>query len=290
MKVPSLRTRLRQESAFEIRPARSGDWLAIEKLLSYAQRHYMALEWWTVQEWLGSATFLLAKDQHGRAVGLMLTVVDDAPIAWLRVASVTSERYLAPLLDASVQHVLEQGGAGIAFLGSEAWMLSQLRQQGFRQVNRVITLRHRGPWFMYQGPPDLQVRSATPADLDAVLALDQVAFAPLWWYSRKVLNRALQTAFCFDVAYLEDHCVGYQLSTLQNRRGHIVRLATHPDWLRRGIGGRLLCTAIKALDDAGAQSVTVNTQEDNEASHQLYGRFSFERVGQPWAVWLKSLK
>ncbi len=289
MKVPSLRSRIPKDYQLKIRPARNDDWLTIEKLLSCADRQYLALEWWTVQEWLGSPTFLLATDANARFVGLMLTVVGDGPVAWLRAISAGSDECLTPLLEASAQTVLEQGGTGLAFLGNESWVLSRLRKANFRKVNRVVTLRRRGQWSMQQGPPRLEVRAAKAADIDAVLDLDHAAFTPMWWYSRQVFGRALNLGYSFDAAYLEGECVGYQLSTLRSGRGHIVRLATHPHWQRQGIGGRLLSGAMRALDDTGAQSVTVNTQEDNLASLQLYRRFSFEPIGMPWAVWFRSL-
>ena len=286
--MSSLRSKISRNRHLEIRPARNDDWLAIERLLSYADRHYLALEWWTIQEWLGSPTFLLATDPNERCVGLMLTVIGDGPVGWLRTINVFSDDYLAPLLEASVQATREQGATGFAFLGNEGWLVSKLRQADFGQVNRVVTLRRRGLSSVQHGPPGLQVRAATAADIDAILAVDHASFTPIWWYSSRVLRRALNVACSFDVAYMEGQCVGYQLSTLRSGRGHIVRLATHPRWQRRGIGSRLLSVAMKALDAVGAQAVTVNTQEKNLASLQLYRRFSFEPNGIPLAVWFSS--
>jgi GNAT superfamily N-acetyltransferase len=194
------------------------------------------------------------------------------------------------LLRASLEIAAEEEASGLAFLGSERWVLSRLRQADFQQVNRVITLCNRGKWKIREGPSDLKVRLATRADSDDVLAVDRAAFAPMWWYSRAVFARALSLAYCFDVAYMDDACVGYQLSTFRGGRGHIVRLAVHPLWQHRGIGGRLLSEALQSLDEAGAHSITVNTQEDNRASLQLYDRFNFRRVGKPWEVWFRSLE
>lgn len=290
IKVSALFTRTQKDNHCQIRPVKNDDWLEIEWLLSHANRHYLALEWWTVQEWVGRPTFLLATDQHERPVGLMLAVVGEGPIAWLRAISVVADRYLTPLLEASTQAVLAQGGTGMAFLGNEDWIVSRLHQTGFREVNQVVTLRHQGQWRTSHGPPDLQLRTATATDIDAILAIDHAAFTPMWWYSREIFRRALNLAYSFDLAYLKGECVGYQLCTLRNGRGHIVRLATHPHWHRRGIAGRLLSKAMKALDEGGADLVTVNTQEDNEASLRLYSGFSFRRIGKPWAVWLRSLE
>jgi len=289
MKVLSLSSRTPKDGQCQIRRARNDDWLAIEKLLTFADRQYLALEWWSIQEWLGSSTFLLATDVQSRPVGLMLSITSDGPIAWLRAINTVSEEYLLPLLQANFQAVLAQGGTGLAFLGNEAWIVSRLEQAGFREVNQVVTLRCRGSWPACQGPHELQVRSVTLSDIDAVLAVDHAAFAPMWWYGREILLRALNMDCVFDAAYLKGQCVGYQLSTLRNGRGHIVRLAVHPHWQAQGIGGRLLSEAMRTLDAAKSESVTVNTQADNLASLQLYRRFSFQPVGTQWAVWFRSL-
>jgi ribosomal-protein-alanine N-acetyltransferase len=289
MKRQALFSRIRGDNHFQIRPARNDDWLAIERLLQCADRCYLALEWWTVEEWLGSPTLLLSTDRQEHPLGLMLAVTGDGPVAWLRAIAVAQDECLTPLLAASAQAVLAQGGTGLAFLGDEGWILSRLKQDDFQQVNRVVTLQCRGNWSIHHGPPGLQVRAATNADIDDILAVDHAAFTPMWWYSCEILGRALNLALCFDVAYLDDKCVGYQFSTLRNGRGHIVRLATHPHWQRRGIGGRLLSEALAALERSGAKQITVNTQEDNLTSLQLYHHFNFDRVGKSWRVWFRSL-
>jgi GNAT superfamily N-acetyltransferase len=248
------------------------------------------LEWWAIHEWLGQPTFLLALDEEGLVLGLMLSILGEGPIAWLRAMSVASDRYVRPLLMASIDSVRERGGTGLAFLGDEAWVTSELRRADFRQINQVVTLRWLGLHRADNNPLDVDLRTAEASDLDAILAVDQAAFAPLWWYDRDVLRRALNLAYCFDVAYRGNECVGYQLSTLRNKRGHIVRLATHPKWQKLGIAGRLLGRTIKVLEAAGATSVTVNTQQDNRVSLHLYQRFAFKRIGQPSPVWFRSLE
>jgi ribosomal-protein-alanine N-acetyltransferase len=283
-------SRFQTQSHVEIRPARNDDWPSIERILSRADRYYMGLEWWAIHEWLGQPTFLLALDEQGRVLGLVLSIMGEGPIAWLRAMSVASDRYIRPLLVASIDSIRERGGTGLAFLGDDGWVTSELRGADFQKINQVVTLRWLGSHRVDNGPPDLIVRAADVSDIDAILTVDQAAFVPLWWYDRDVLRRALNLAYCFDVAYRGDDCVGYQLSTLRNKRGHIVRLATHPRWQKKGIAGRLLCTAIRALEDAGATSVTVNTQQDNQVSLHLYQRHAFQRIGQPSSVWFRSLE
>ena len=289
MKGRSFFFKTRRREAFQVRPATRDDGQSVEALLNYARRSYLALEWWTVQDFLGSPTLLLAIDQHEHPVGFLLAVIGDGSVAWLRAIAIASNECLKPLLAATAQAVVAQGGVSLALLGGKDWVLPELRSANFRRVNQVVTLRHRGSWPAYSGPPGLCARAATADDLDAILAVDHAAFTALWKYNREVLRRALDMGFCFDVAYLDGECVGYQLCTLRQGRGHIVRLAAHPRWQRQGIGGRLLNEALVALQQAGVGTVTVNTQQDNEVSLQLYRRFSFERTHTSWDVWFRSL-
>ena len=283
----SLLSKIRQAPCYQIRVARAEDGPAIERLLSHAIHYYLALEWWTLEEWIGSSALSLAIDDHERPVGLMLAVDGDSPVAWLRAIATTADACLPPLLKATVQAVQDAGNTGLAFLGDDGWIVSQLQPLGFEKVKQVITLRQRGRWSVQHGPPQLQIRQATAADLCDVTQLDHAAFPPLWWYSHKVLQRALDVSYCFHVAYLQGQCVGYQFSTLVQGHAHIVRLATHPRWSQRGIGAQLLSEALLTFQ---AHSVTLNTQQDNLASLRLYQRFNFKRVGRPWSVWLKPLK
>ncbi len=133
----------------------------------------------------------------------------------------------------------------------------------------------------------LHEMAANLADLDAILEVDHAAFTELWWYDRAILQHALGQGF-FSVAYQRGACVGYQFCTLRQGRGHIVRLATHPQWRRQGIGRRLLSEALTSLEHAGAQSITVNTQQDNDASLRLYRRFAFQRTRTCWDVWFSA--
>jgi ribosomal-protein-alanine N-acetyltransferase len=281
---------IKSPDSFQVRPVRNEDWLDIENLLSNAPRQYMALEWWTVREWLGSPNLIAAVDVEGKIAGLMLIVLEESPIVWLRVISAMTQRCLPPLIAASIRNARTQGSTGLAFLGDQHWIVSYLEQAGFQRVNQVVTLRQHGSWKMHPGAADLHVRTATLADIDAVHAVDHAAFPPLWWYSRKVLKRAIDFAYSASVACLQTECVGYQISTLRQARGHIVRLAVYPKWQQHGIGEQLVGAALEELEEARARIITVNTQADNGESLRLYDRLGFERAGQPWGVWFRSLE
>ena len=66
--------------------------------------------------------------------------------------------------------------------------------------------------------------------------------------------------------------------------GHLARLAVRPDAQRKGIGTALVRDMLWQFERRGAERVTVNTQEDNQASLTLYQKAGFELTGESYPV------
>ena len=60
---------------------------------------------------------------------------------------------------------------------------------------------------------------------------------------------------------------------------HIVTIATHPDYRRRGLSERLLHHMIEECRSQGAHLVTLEVRVSNEAAQQLYAKLGFVEVG-----------
>ncbi|RMF26328.1 MAG: N-acetyltransferase [Chloroflexi bacterium] len=276
----------------QVRVATPSDRPALQRLFYHGRRMHLLLEWWDWEEWLGWPTFLLALEGE-RPVAALLAVPEAGATAWIRAAATILSRDDKPVWSALLQRCQDAlpplGIARLAYLGDAPWLVPALRQQGFQWVNRVITLAWTGrepPSIPTASGTAIRIRPATRRDIPAVVGVDQAAFPPLWWYSETVLRRALLQAHHFLVAERGQKVVGYQFSTLRERHGHIVRLAIHPTHQRQGIGRRLLLEALHMLARAGATEVTVNTQEDNDASRRLYDRLAFHPLGHRVSVWM----
>ncbi len=60
---------------------------------------------------------------------------------------------------------------------------------------------------------------------------------------------------------------------------HIVAIATHPAYRRRGIGERLLARALELARERDAKTVTLEVRVSNEPAQRLYEKYGFRRVG-----------
>jgi ribosomal protein S18 acetylase RimI-like enzyme len=67
--------------------------------------------------------------------------------------------------------------------------------------------------------------------------------------------------------------------------GHVARLAVDPPYQGHGVGHNLLQDALTHFVRRGAYGVTVNTQDDNQASINLYQRMGFTRSGEEYPVY-----
>jgi ribosomal-protein-alanine N-acetyltransferase len=277
-----------------VRPATSADRVALTRLTERAGRTHFHLDWWSIDDWLddASSNAWLAVD-GSRIAGFLIAPRQDVPFAWLRLVAVADDydarAALDALLPAAIAPLRAAGVASLAGLAHPEWLGDQLPRLGFTPVTDVTHYRKDDRLIPEHGSPAVLVRAAKPDDLPIILANDRAAFDPIWWHTRDSLARILRDAAHFIVAELDGHIVGHAFSDLYGGRGHLVRLATHPDVQRRGIGARLLAESLSALLAAGAHPVTLNTQADNYASQSLYRRFGFLPTGEATTVMLLDL-
>jgi ribosomal protein S18 acetylase RimI-like enzyme len=143
---------------------------------------------------------------------------------------------------------------------------------GMVEHESIVTLRmdSRGADGMRGAfPESVTLRSATPDDIPAMHALDEVSFDEFWRYG----TQELSDYFVSDraaVASGPEGLIGYTLCTAKSGIGTLGRLAIHPSARRTGVGTALLRDAIGYMARQGAEMVSLCTQEDNHASRALY--------------------
>ncbi len=274
------------------RPATRADRMAILQLIRQHRRVQMALDWWSLEEWLDAPTAWVV-ERMGEVVAFWLGIQADSPVAWLRGAAVADGedatalfRLLWPHLARALAHQGAKQAVGMAY---GEWLTAAYAAAGFTRQTVVITLR-KEDWRIPEVPTaPIRVRRATLADIPRIAEVDRQAFPPLWWYGPTILARAWHQVPYFIVAEEGGEILGYAFLDLYGMHGHIVRLAVHPAYQGRAIGARLLAESLRYLIDLGAYPITLNTQIDNQVSQALYRRFGFRPTGQEIVIWGKRL-
>lgn len=120
----------------------------------------------------------------------------------------------------------------------------------------------------------------TLADIPAVMGIDRCAFTLPW--SENAYRRELQDNehAHYWVADLAGQVVAYAGWWLMVDEAHLMTIATHPDWRRRGLAETLL---VRIMDEACAHhalSITLEVRVSNTAAQALYARHGFVLVGR----------
>jgi ribosomal-protein-alanine N-acetyltransferase len=272
-----------------VRPARDNDLPALRRLVETSARVHLHLDWWTLEDWIGNPACLIAEADQ-RIVGLGMGVRDASEVAWLRAVVMEDGLSVNVLLDVLLPSMLAalrlQGIRQLVCMAWANWLSDKLLEHSFSPMTRVVTLAQNDATF----PPrksmnGILLREAEPTDLDTITALDHAAFGTEWWYSGTTFFRVMHDQTRFIVVERNGLPVGYGFGHAFGAQAHITRLAVHPEQQGQGIGTRLLGALIMHFRAQGAETITLNTQMDNEDALRLYRHFGFTSAGDVVTVW-----
>ena len=116
----------------------------------------------------------------------------------------------------------------------------------------------------------ITIAAAAPSDLDAVVALESVAFADPWM--RQAFENALRERHArFRVARSPNGALlGYIVAWFLLDEGEIANLAVVPGGRRRGVARALLETIIEEAREARVSRLFLEVRDSNAAARALY--------------------
>lgn len=126
----------------------------------------------------------------------------------------------------------------------------------------------------------IEIRKMTERDLDEVMEIERKSFPAPW--SRRLFERELVLPYAQAFVALQvppNQVVGYLCFWLIDREGHILNLAVHPEWRRRGIGSLLLRRGLADSREKGAREITLEVRRSNYKAISLYRTFQFQPQG-----------
>ena len=275
-----------------VRPADTKDHQQLSNLIFFESRLHRHLDWRSPLEWLG-APFYWALEEDGQITAALACPTERDRIAWIRVfvytARWSAESAWNIIWTAARQEIGQAGGARVAAIAIQPWFQEVLAGSDFENRQQIVMLEWRyQPSFAStspQGPDGIRIRRMTEADLPDVEVTDAASFDPLWQNPLETIRKAFGQALYATVAEDEHGILGYQLSTGGGQRAHLARLAVHPAAQGKGAGRALLSDLFRYITYAGISRLSVNTQNDNQASLSLYQRMGFVRTGEEYPVY-----
>ncbi len=124
-----------------------------------------------------------------------------------------------------------------------------------------------------------RIRSATPADAGAFVAIERRCFSDPW--SETSFREALSSPWTLGLAAEGSRGVaGYLIAREVAGTGEVLNLAVAPEFRRRSVGATLLGAGIAALRRRRVAEVYLEVRESNRSAQALYAGHGFRPVGQ----------
>lgn len=280
------------------RPVAADDLTAVSRLLRDGGRRYYGLAGSDLPALLAAGRGVaIAADGELWGVAIVGWPAGDA--CWLRAVALAEGAEPRPavalLLPALHSHLASSGGGRVYFAGDESadsWLAPLLRGAGYQPDTEVIVYEKQDLDIPDGGNPAVEIRPVEPADLAAVLRIDERCFEPQWQKDDTILAPAIEQGPYFVLAELAGEPVGYAYATSHfgGRLVHLVRIAVDPGRRGERVGVRLLADLVAFAQESGAMSLTLNTQAYNTNAQRLYRWFGFAATGERQLVLRRTIQ
>jgi len=125
----------------------------------------------------------------------------------------------------------------------------------------------------------LSVREVRYKDIPAIYEIERLCFKDPYELPLLEMYYAISRSL-FLVAEKEGRVVGYAIGLAKKwGEGHVISIAVHPEWRRRGVGKRLMLELLEKMRRMGVRWVRLEVRVSNEAAINLYRRLGFSIEG-----------
>ena len=124
----------------------------------------------------------------------------------------------------------------------------------------------------------IQLRKLTLSHLAEIDAIERSAYPTPWSRTMFASELAKPSSICLG-AFEGDELVGYIINSRYVDAWHVMNVAVHPDYRRRGIATRLLERLFELTKDDGRRGYTLEVRVTNAGAIDLYEGLGFERRG-----------
>lgn len=125
----------------------------------------------------------------------------------------------------------------------------------------------------------MTIRTATEADLDALLELERECITPPWTEGQ-LLAELLNGDTYIVAAQEETEILGFAVLRRMGGEAELFRVAVQAAARRRGIASALMENVLSAAENAEIESVFLEVRASNAAAIALYEKHGFAAVGR----------
>lgn len=129
-------------------------------------------------------------------------------------------------------------------------------------------------------PLKFLIRDLTPAELDGVMAIEEVSFPTPW--SRALFEEEIGRRFSDAIVVVGEPggtVDGYAICWTIGEESHLLNIAVRPDARKGGIGRSLLKECLRRSMLAGGQRIFLEVRPTSQEAIRLYEKEGFRIVG-----------
>ncbi len=124
----------------------------------------------------------------------------------------------------------------------------------------------------------MEIRRSLPKDSAEISIAEEEIFSDPWSEGDITSLISTEGSMCYT-ALSDGKLIGYLIGRQISPEGEIYRLATLPEYRRRGIAYRLLDYAVKTERGRGLESLFLEVREKNLPARNLYKSYGFREIG-----------
>ena len=124
----------------------------------------------------------------------------------------------------------------------------------------------------------MDIRRAKTDDIADIARIEKEVFSDPWSESALLPYVCSDGGMCYT-ASVDGKVIAYVIGRVIAPEGEIYRIATAPEYRRRGIAYRLLDYAVKCEKGRGLEVLFLEVRESNTPAKNLYKSYGFREVG-----------
>ncbi len=126
---------------------------------------------------------------------------------------------------------------------------------------------------------DLVIRAMRESDVPVLMEIERSSFTTPW-SELSFLSEIYRKNGIAIVAEFEQNVIGYACATYLLHEAHILNLAVHHEFRRRGVGTMLMNHLLRELKKRGCVFVYLEVRASNSGAQAFYQQFGFTAVGR----------
>ena len=286
----------RDNKRYTVRPIQSADDEVLRNFFNSPINIHQHLDWHNAMERIMFRPFWLAEKNNSMIAAFCSPLIQNK-LSWIQLFAVkkllSTTRLWQSLFNEFLTYCAEkQALIPIYSLAYYPWYLRLLENSHFFPLTSIVTLENEG---LYAGsrahlPTQYHIEPITYLNYPLIHELDSLAFDLPWQMTATALHKAFRSSIYATLIFDEEKPIGYQITTEGDQSLHLARIAVDPAYQNKSIGTGLIVDLFKFMDQAHYHNISVNTQNNNQASLALYHKMGFFKTGNQIPVMVYNMK